>query len=168
MIIDLLKISDHGLIIQGSYPNDILELEENEQAKADPLSPVHYDLSATCFDGELILTGEVSAGLLLVCARCMDEFRDVLNLTEYQVEIPIHGEVSVDLTNRIREDILLALPWYPHCAESTVEDRQCAGEDTMFETVEKNPLSTDDAGDDTGTMESGVWKALDGLTDPNH
>lgn len=166
MIIDLSQIPDGGMVVRGTYSEDILDLDARGSASADPERPVWYDLKVECFGGELVLTGEIGAGVTLVCARCTAEFTDELRISDYCLEVPIESEVSMDLTERIREDILLVLPWYPHCAESSIEDRQCTGVDALSEAANESNLSADKPGEDDGAGGSGVWGALDGLSDP--
>ena len=56
------------------------------------------------------------------CSRCLKTFRQVLEITDFNALVPLTGEESVpvegdfaNLTPRLREDSLLALPTAPLC-----------------------------------------------------
>jgi uncharacterized protein len=168
MIVDLTKIPTEGVHRQGCYEREILDFGDKDSVRADPEKSVWYDLHLWLVGDELVLAGQIGAGVLLVCARCMEEFRDEVNLLDYRLEVAIEDQVSIDLTERIREDILLALPWYPNCAASTVGNYQCTGLKAVDELADDNSRSAGDSGEHQSAGGSDVWSVLDGLSDPKN
>jgi uncharacterized protein len=67
----------------------------------------------------LLVTGRVRAEVKLVCSRCADvvveEVEDPAFF--YEQEVPNLHE-TLDLTDEVRETIILAFPNYPVCQES--------------------------------------------------
>lgn len=116
-------------------------------------SPVRYDLFAERISGEVVVRGTLSLDLQLTCSRCTDLFSTTLEDSSFlrSYEAP-EGVESVDLTDDIREDILLDLPAYPVCApECKGLCPQCGKNLNTGPCLCRPP------------QEEGRWKALDGL-----
>ena len=102
---------------------------------------MRYRLTAQVFGTELLVRGHLEQDFDLVCSRCGRDFDDTVKVDDFTVSYEI-GEKSseVDLTEDVRESIILALPTYPVCAEA------CPG------IAQKGAVPQDDR-----------WSALDGL-----
>jgi uncharacterized metal-binding protein YceD (DUF177 family) len=46
---------------------------------------------------------------------CLEHFRYPLEVADFACQVELTGSETVDLTEPVREDILLALPAHPHC-----------------------------------------------------
>jgi uncharacterized metal-binding protein YceD (DUF177 family) len=115
MIIDIPKLSPEGSSFTGELPGTILQLEEDKFARAD--GPVTYDLFAYVVSHELIVKGEVAAPVKLLCGRCGGFFSTKLSVSSFLRGYPISDGVDkVDLTEDIREDLVIEIPSYPRCA----------------------------------------------------
>lgn len=152
--INTMHIGDLPLAADGEEKGDFLELDRNTYPQ--PCGPVEYHLSATMAGNDLLVTGRVKAKLAAECGRCLKPLKvnvdvpDVCHLYE-----GVAGQI-VDISNEIREDILLTLPVAFHCREScrglcprcgtNLNERQCNCRD-------KDDLPADDS----------PWGALDGL-----
>jgi len=114
MIIDLVRLREGKLPLADSYPSDIFELDEQESLQAENF--VSYDLEANLYGTELAIQGILECSFLTQCTGCLQQFSMPIKLANYHLEQPVEGGskgASIDLTERIREDILLALPGYP-------------------------------------------------------
>lgn len=152
--IDLRSLSDDGFDFSGEEPAAFFGLEEKDNILA--LSPLKYDLHVQRDGGDLLVSGALEAVFSLECGRCLERFEHRLELSRYHSEVPIEKDTTIDLTDTIREDTLVALPSYPRCEDGNVRPRQCPAEgrfDTELETAEEKPQ---DAGQD-------VWEALNKL-----
>ena len=88
---------------------------------------VGYDLRINVAGGELITRGSVSADIAFVCVRCAEFFSTTVKEPAFLrvVELPDKTE-CVDLTDDIRESIILAFPLNPLCsADCKGLCRQC-------------------------------------------
>lgn len=114
IIIQPWRIPEEGAELEGEEPGDILSLEPDSLIQ--PEGPVRYILLAQYVTHELIVTGEVCARIRFACSRCADpvllEVRDSKFLVAREVE-NLHD--TVDLTDEVRESIILAFPSYPLC-----------------------------------------------------
>jgi uncharacterized protein len=120
MKLDLRGLGPEGKTFEGEEPASILGLEEIRDIRAS--SPIRYRVTACIVDHELIVRGWAATAVTLQCSRCA-EFYD---LPLPRVAVQYAGEVeagseSADLTQELRETILVAFPSYPVCRE------QCKG-----------------------------------------
>lgn len=112
MKVHILQIPAEGKHIEGEEPNTMLELHE---ATATPASPVRYDLDVGLSGGGLFATGEVGVDMKLQCVKCLEIFDYPIEVKDFACQVELTGPETVDLTEPVREDILLALPAHPHC-----------------------------------------------------
>jgi len=157
LIIHLDEIPVAGLQITGETSEDIFQLSDTD---ARPIGPVHYNLRAYNFQEVVRVEGSLDADFELECTRCLEHFPYHHHIEKYSAEVETENRPTIDLTDRIREDILLDLPAYPHC-DAASDDRECSVGDRFT----ARPDDIDDAeNDDRDPPSQGapdVWSALD-------
>ena len=134
--IDLREIPDEGIPISGEVKEDIFDLPAKDRAR--PVLPIIYNARAYLIDGELTIEGEFEVDFELECSRCLETFVFPVKLTAHELTENLENPTEADLTAALREDILLALPVYPHCEEGKTP-RKCPAEG-KFETSGRPPL----------------------------
>jgi uncharacterized protein len=112
MKVHINQIPLEGLHIEGEDPASILDLTD---PAVRPLSSVRYSLDVGLSEGGLFATGSVGVDLGLECVSGLEKFTYPLRIDDFATQIELEGREMVDLTEVVREDILLALPPYPHC-----------------------------------------------------
>ncbi|MCB1076915.1 MAG: hypothetical protein KDM63_13760 [Verrucomicrobiae bacterium] len=124
--VNLGEIPEEGLRLSGETQQDIFDLPETER-DALPAGPVSYDLYLSEAGSGLILAqGRLKAPFRLRCVACLEEFPFTLQWNDYVAEFEIPAAGQLDLTERIREDLLLELPAYPHCdRDNDAPDHVC-------------------------------------------
>jgi uncharacterized protein len=114
IIVEPWRIPEEGLEIEGEEPANVLALEPSSQIQ--PEGPLSYSLRIQYVTQELIITGEIRTRVRYACSRCAEstsiEVRDPAFFAEREVE-NLHD--TVDLTDEVRESIILAFPSYPLC-----------------------------------------------------
>ncbi|MES2738979.1 MAG: hypothetical protein V4672_21865, partial [Verrucomicrobiota bacterium] len=120
---DIRNLPVDGKQVTGSLPASFFQLPENDLVNAE--TPVVYDLTFIHDDKDIIVTGSLDATFSLECGRCLERFQQRVHLAEYQAEVPIEKETTMDLTDLVREDILLTLPNFPRCEDGNVDPRDC-------------------------------------------
>jgi uncharacterized metal-binding protein YceD (DUF177 family) len=136
IIIDIARLNPEGETIVGEV--DAVDLDE-EFVK--PFGGIRYKLTVRLYGKELLVKGAIEQDFDLVCSRCGKDFDDTIKVADYLFSQEVGDDtVEVDLTESLRESIILALPTYPVC------DEACPG----IEQTEEMP------GDDR-------WGALDQL-----
>jgi uncharacterized protein len=112
MKVHIKQIPAEGLHLEGEDPASILELND---PFVRPRSGVRWSLDIGLSDGGLFATGKLAVDLDVECVSCLRKFTYPLRVDDFATQIELTGPETVDLTDQMREDILLALPPYPHC-----------------------------------------------------
>lgn len=155
MIIEIREIPEEGIRLAGEIEEDIFGLDEKDPKLAGPIS---YDFFVSLVSGTLLVQGAVSANFEVNCVRCLDPFTQQVALPDCIFNEPIEGRATIDLTDSIREDILLALPIHPHCEQGNPpKDCPMSGK---FEKPEE-PSESADEGAQPGNLDS--WADLKGF-----
>lgn len=152
--IDLRAIPEGGRDLAGQESPAFFDLDAKDTVQA--VSPLKYELHLERDGGDLLVSGTLAATFSLECGCCLERFEHRLTLENYATEIEIEKDGTINLTDTIREDTLLALPSYPRCGDGNVRPRQCPAEG-RFESV----LET--AADEPQSAGQGVWEALNKL-----
>lgn len=151
MIIQIAKIPEDGRTYSGELASELLELEGDKFARVT--EPIRYDLSVALASDQVIVSGSVEVPAELLCVRCAELFSTKLGdssfLRTYEIE---EGMESVDVTEDIREAILLSIPVHPACgADEKGFCTQC-GRDLSQVVYAR-----------LGSDKSGTWDSLDRL-----
>lgn len=150
MKVHLKQIPDEGLHVEGTEDSQVLALEKSSDVK--PLTGIDYSLDVGLSGGGLFATGTLGVDLDLECVNCLEHFRYPLRVPEFACQVELTSSETVDLTEPIREDILLALPPHPHCDWNG--ERVCRG---VF------PRAKTEIADETLSENRDAWGALDQL-----
>ncbi|QBG46511.1 DUF177 domain-containing protein [Verrucomicrobia bacterium S94] len=111
------RIPEEGSNYEGDEPGAILHAEE-EQFLRNP-GDVHYKLYAQRVSEELVIRGELNVDVELQCARCAEFFSTRVGVSDFLRACPApEGTDSVDITEDLREEILLHVPGFPVCSEA--------------------------------------------------
>ena len=149
MKVHLNQIPTEGLHLEGSATSALLDIHENG---IQPVSDIRYALDVGLSADGLFATGTIGVDLELECVACLERFRYPLEIPDFACQIELTRAVSVDLTDPVREDILLALPPHPHCDWNGEKVCQGASLRANSETAPEPLSETRDA-----------WGALDQL-----
>ena len=141
------QIPAEGKHLEGEQSSSILDLRDPQLLRA--LGPIDYSLDVGLSDGGLFATGKLGVDLEVQCVNCLELFRYPVRVADFACQVDLTGAETVDLTEPIREDILLALPPHPHCDWNG--ERDCKG---AFHAASESEPSSE---------ASEVWGALDQL-----
>ena len=112
----LARIPEEGSQYEGDDPAAILELEDDAFNKAE--GEVHYSLYAQHISGELVVRGSLSVDMDLKCTRCSEFFSTTVVDSDFLRAYSASEDTdSVDITEDMREDLLLHVPGFPVCNE---------------------------------------------------
>ena len=114
LIIDASRVDPEGDELEGEV--NAVDIDE-EFVK--PFGGVRYRLTAQVFGTELLVRGHLEQDFDLVCSRCGKDFDDTIKVEDFTQSYEISEKSpEVDLTEDVRESIILALPTYPVCDET--------------------------------------------------
>jgi len=137
LIVDASRVDAEGEVLEGEV--DAIDLEEEF---VHPFGGIRYRLEVQLFGTELLVRGHLEQDFDLVCSRCGKDFDTTVKVDDFTASFEVaENAPEVDLTDEIRESIILTLPTYPVC------DETCPGIE------QKAEMPKDDR-----------WNALDNLT----
>ena len=102
--------------LDGTESADILELPPSADPPLAPAGGITYHLSAVMAGADLIVTGSASVPLATVCARCLDDIRVTIAARDLCFHFEKVRDMEVDLTDDVREELLLAVPSCFYCS----------------------------------------------------
>ncbi|MEG1480446.1 MAG: YceD family protein [Kiritimatiellia bacterium] len=117
LIVDIGRLDDgNHEHLEGLLDQAVLELNDLEQLL--PAGPIAYVLNVNLLpDDALLVRGTLSLRCDCVCSRCGGDFAATFEELAYCETFNVAGKESLDLTESVRESIILALPSYPICKE---------------------------------------------------
>ena len=109
-------LPDTPYLLEGTEPADVLELPPDADPPLAPAGDISYRLSAVMAGADLIVTGSASVPLATVCARCLDDIRVPITVKDLCFHFEKVKDLEVDLTEDVREELLLAVPSCFYCS----------------------------------------------------
>lgn len=109
-------LPDTPYLLDGTESADILELPPDADPPLAPAGDIEYHLLAVMAGADLIVTGRASVPLATVCARCLDDIRVTIAVKDLCFHFEKVRDLEVDLTDDVREELLLAVPSCFYCA----------------------------------------------------
>lgn len=110
------RIPEEGFHYDGDEPGSILQLADDPFVR-EP-EEVRYALYAQHVSDELVVRGKLAATLDLRCTRCTEFFSTTVAVSDFLRAYPApEGVDSVDITEDLREELLLQIPAFPVCRE---------------------------------------------------
>lgn len=143
-------IPENGLDIDTTIPAETLELANDKRIK--DVTPLVCEFKATMVDKDLVVRGTSTLVVNCSCDRCLQDIEEVISSDDVCIVIENTPEI-VDLTNDIREDILLAFPQLFLC------DADCKG--LCFNCGQN--LNKAECQCDSETESSSPWGTLDNI-----
>ena len=109
-------LPDTPYLLDGTESAEILELPADADPPLAPAGDIEYHLSAVMAGADLIVTGSASVPLATVCARCLDDIRIAISVKDLCFHFEKVKDLEVDLTDEVREELLLAIPSCFYCS----------------------------------------------------
>ena len=160
LIIDLANLPEEGKAFSGELDGSVFDLPEGD---AVSVGPMEYDLWVQRFESELLATGSLSAPFEFTCVITLKPFLKTIRLPQAAVSVEIGNSGQIDISEALREEILLEFPADPRCDEG--DDPQPCEIDSRYLAVDKPgeddlSIAPRSEGDDR-------WSALNDLTGLN-
>lgn len=138
---------EHGpVLLSGALPGAVLGLEEEVEIRN--VGEILYDLKVIRTGSEILVTGSAEASMELECVRSGQFFSTIIRESAFLRDFSMEetGEF-LDLTDEVREAVLLQLPNYPVSPEAQSDE------------FELPALPSDSSDDD----DSSPWSDLNNL-----
>ena len=118
LIVDLERLKEGGELLEGETSPDIVDLEDNVGFVAAQ-GGIVYKFNIEAIGTELLVRGSLLQRFSCRCSFCDRNFNLEVKESRFIDSFEINEEISfLDLTDEIREVIILNLPAYPRCSES--------------------------------------------------
>ncbi|MCF7849339.1 MAG: DUF177 domain-containing protein [Kiritimatiellales bacterium] len=151
MNILIARIPEEGMHFDGDDPAEIMGLENDPFIKVQ--GDVVYSLYAQHVSEELVVRGKFAVDVALKCARCSEFFSTTVSDSDFLRAYPASKDADqIDITEDIREALLLNMPGFAVCSES------CKG---LCVQCGKNLNEGPCACEKSGGLDA--WQALDNL-----
>lgn len=114
---DLVDLPPEGLDLAGSLPAAEIGLEDEERLRYT--APVSYKIHLEPINGgnDLLVRGSVSTELESICDRCERPYGWKIDTNDVCHEFENAFGTTIDLSDGLREDILMAFPQHFLCKE---------------------------------------------------
>ena len=113
LAVDVTRLDPDGEGLEGE-----LFCVDVDEEFVHPFGGVRYRLDVRLFGTELLVRGRLEQDFDLVCSRCGEDVDTTSKVEDFTESYEVGEKIQeVDLTEDIRESIILALPSYPVCRE---------------------------------------------------
>ncbi len=113
LIIDVARLDRDGEAYEGTLDDAVLELG-GELLR--PFGGIRYSLFVQTFGTELLARGTLAQDFDAVCSRCGGDFDFTVTVDDFTASVEVGEKTEyADLTDELRQSIILALPSYPVC-----------------------------------------------------
>ncbi len=156
LLIHLENLPEEGRHLSGELDASLFDLPKGD---AQPAGPLSYDLDVQKFEGELFVSGKISASFRFECVRTLQPFVKTISLDDYSASIEIGDKSVIDMTDDLREEVLLNFPPYPRC--DMADNPMPCEINSSYLGMDKYPQERLNTSRTDGNP--GVWDALDSL-----
>lgn len=156
LLIDLPTLAEEGKNFAGELPPEIFDLPEDD---AKPTGPLLYDVHVQRFESELFISGSLSAPFEFTCVRTIHPFIQTIKIDRADLSIEIGNESVIDITDALREEILIQFPANPRCEDG--DDEHVCEIDSRYLAVDKPDETAVDSAPRAASDDR--WSALDAL-----
>ena len=148
LLINLSCIGEHGRRIKGRLSLELLGVSRSEHLHLP--YPVDYDLNISILQASALIIGRVFSTIRCQCDRCLSNFDKFLENPDVCHYLPFSEDKTIDLTDEIREDMLIVFPQKVLCSKDCRGLCRFCGQN-----LNQKQCSCPDENSDTG-----VWNQL--------
>ena len=105
------RIPAEGLRDHAAYDPSMMDMDRDD---IHPAQPFEIDTLIAKADQELVVNAHIRCALRLTCARCLEEFSSLVS-AEAMFSYKVRPTDIVDITEDVRQEIILAYPMIPIC-----------------------------------------------------
>ena len=111
MKIQVSRIPEEGLNEHAVYDPSTLDMDRQDIHLKEPFE---VDAVVSKTDDELLVKVDIECQMRMECARCLEEFESVLH-TDAFFNYQVKPSDVVDITDDVRQEIILGYPMIPVC-----------------------------------------------------
>lgn len=116
LVIDVARLDRDGEDFEGEIDPAVVDYALTEGDFAKTSGGLRYRLFVQLLGEELLVRGAIAQDFVRTCSRCAIEFDERIEVPSFVTSVEVADSDSfVDLTDELREAILLDFPRYPVC-----------------------------------------------------
>lgn len=142
------RLTREGVLVQDTESPEIFDIKDEFVTIEEPL---YYKLTASLVNNGVLVRGEAEINIKATCSLCMEEFKMNVKNSEVCHFYEKPNKTEIDLTEDIREDILILFPMRYKCSED------CKG------ICPKCGQNLNNKSCSCSQTEEGIWQELDNL-----
>ena len=155
LIIQLEDFPEEGRYLQGEVDGAVFGIDNDEIRSA---GPIRYEFDTQLYENELVLRGSLATEFDMRCNRCLAHFAYTAEIPDLTLSFDVKGKACLDVTEALREELVLVLPSYPKCEHAGLD---CEENDIIRDfRLAKDPETGVELPTPSGNS---VWDALDKL-----
>ena len=113
LTIDVARLDRDGEDVEGVLDDSVLDLHDDY---LHPFAGIRYSLFVQMAGRELVARGTLEQDFDAVCSRCGSDFDFTVSVPDFLASVETDEKTEfVDLTDELRQSIILGLPTYPVC-----------------------------------------------------
>ncbi len=116
LVIDIARLGRDGESLSGEIPVEALDYDPDDLL-FKPAAGLRYSLFVQLLGSELLVRGKVSEDFTCVCVRCGRDFPWTAADGDVAFSLEVEPDEFADLTESLRECIILSFPSNPLCSE---------------------------------------------------
>ena len=102
------RLEKENIIVEDSFDSGFLEIDENDIISV--VAPVSFKFEAQLYANGIVIRGRAATRIAGECGRCLVPVEEDIS-TEYTIMLDELGSADeIDVSEEIREEILLAFP----------------------------------------------------------
>ena len=151
MKIEVYRVAPGGETVEASSPLPEAHMEHIGVWFGDP---VHLRMKVSVVNKVFVAMGAYEGRVTMECHCCLKRFEHPVQSTDYLWEQPVtlSGDEIIDLTEGVREDIMLRLPLKNLCSQDCKGLCPQCGKDLNEGRCECKPVQSPGAFDDLDTL----------------
>ncbi len=137
MKIEVAKIPKSGMVVEEEEPPQIMGRSPDRVGYKEP---VRVRVAVSLVGHTIVVQGKLETTVELECNRCLKRFEYPVVVGEYVYTAEVKPDETVDLTESIREDIILSVPMKRLCSPECKGLCPVCGQDLNAATCDCNRL----------------------------
>ena len=118
LLVNVAHIREDGLTISGELSPGVFDIGDGDRFRCT--SPLNYELHLALVSKGILVTGIVNTKFSCKCDRCLTSYLHQLGSDDICHYVRIPNDNQLDLTEEIREDVLIGIPQIFLCSPNCV------------------------------------------------
>lgn len=117
IILNPVDLTEEPRVFDGELSIHLLDLDSEDSI--NPADPIEYQLKAQLLADQLLVMGAIGFECEITCSKCAEFYSTKVIDSSFVRHLPLISTTEgVDITDDVREALLLQIPHFPLCSDS--------------------------------------------------